>query len=100
MSSCYACTAPATCRCCRLDLCDLHVEDQSILSSQFPMTAPAGLVVICREWHGGQSSSMYSILSTGLIANESTLWGLETELRVCLRHGEIAVLRRWLKWCE
>jgi hypothetical protein len=46
--------------------------------------APESLVEFARLWHGGQTSALYSVLSTGSIWH-THLSGLESELRYIVR---------------
>ncbi len=46
----------------------------------FPIPIPSELVSLCQDWHNGQTSSMYSVSSTGRIHDEDTLTGLSLEL--------------------
>jgi len=80
---------------------------------QFPWSVGyAELYDICTDWHGGQTSAMYSVSSTGTIHDIDTLRGLTSELRSCIklceRHGivdkrapgEKERLEHWLKWTD
>lgn len=51
----------------------------------FPIDAPAELIAVCADWHDGQWSSMYSVLSSSVIYSEEYLRGLASELRHCKR---------------
>lgn len=52
---------------------------------EFPIDAPAELIAVCANWHSGQWSSMYSVLSSSVIYSEEYLRGLASELRQCKR---------------
>lgn len=47
----------------------------------FPIDADADLIDICRDWHSGQTSAMYSVLSTGYVHSAPLLFQLVCELR-------------------
>jgi hypothetical protein len=51
----------------------------------FPIDASPELVAFCTDWHDGQWSSMYSVLSTGQIHSADYLRGLASELRAVRR---------------
>lgn len=53
-----------------------------MMNVQFPMPASSELLDLCNDWHGGQTSAMYSVLSTGYIHDEAMLCGLASEMRM------------------
>ena len=79
----------------------------------FPMVnVPSELLQVCSDWHGGQTSAMYSVSSTGTIYNIDTLSALSCELLQCAkqvraiepstklaRHWEKR-LKQWETWCD
>jgi|SRR6185369_9787851 len=107
-TACFVCIAGATCQMSKVPLCercrrDLDGSDsfEKIVESYFPIEAPIQLVSVCREWHGGQASSMYSVLSTGVVYDEATLIGLTSELRSALRASKgSTIIAEWLDWTE
>jgi hypothetical protein len=66
----------------------------------------AELYDICTNWHGGQTSAMYSVSSTGTIHDLDTLRGLTSELRHCVKlckvdsHDDLENMEKWLKWTD
>lgn len=71
---------------------------------QFPIQAPPELIALCTGWHSGQTSAMYSVLSTGHIHDADTLISLSIELSIDARNTknteQYPLLCRWAEWCD
>ncbi len=61
--------------------------------TRYPIEPPATLIALAMEWHEGQTSAMYSLLSTKLIHNDDHLHNLSCEFDRALRLAKTKQLR-------
>jgi hypothetical protein len=68
-----------------------------LTKEDYPLTVPAYFVEVATVWHGGQSSALYSLASTGYIHDAGYRSMLESELRRC---GDNDDTKLFLAWVE
>lgn len=63
----------------------------------YPISVPCCYIEVAEVWHGGQTSALYSVLSTGYIHDADYRSLLESELRRC---GDNDDTKLFLAWVE
>ncbi len=66
----------------------------------YPIEVPDWFCAIAAEWHGGQTSALYSVSSTGFIHDNGYRLQLEGELRQCAKMPDGEDVADFLAWVE
>ena len=63
----------------------------------YPLKVPEAYIEIANIWHGGQTSALYSVASTGLIHTDTHKSKLLYELRHCGDNIDTGLFEAWVK---